>query len=159
MELLGTALGRLRRTNHELSVLQEIGRLLAGPEPFLDRTSASLWLLKSSLADVGSIAFYRRSLYWEEYEAVAAVPGSPTQHPPIPFSTEILEVPTRIALADVDNPSGPVPGFLAVSGVLSTDSRLLLESVAHPLAEALARVVRQEEAEALARLKQSRPAA
>ncbi len=74
LSLLKTTLVRLHRTNHELSVIYGIGRILGSQKPFPEQLTATMDFLKSSLEGLDDIVFYQRSAYWEEFEALQSLP-------------------------------------------------------------------------------------
>jgi CRP-like cAMP-binding protein len=74
MGLLETSLGRLHRTNQELSLIYGLGYWLGSEKPFQERLLKTAQFLKDGLWGVEAAAFYRATPLWEELELMAAVP-------------------------------------------------------------------------------------
>ncbi len=90
LTLLQTTVGRLHRTNHELSVVYGVGRLFGSTKPFEEQLSAAMDFLKGSLEGLDDLVFYRRSAYWEEMEAVKSLPVL-TELPAVPVANELIQ--------------------------------------------------------------------
>lgn len=90
MGLLRNSIERLHRTNHELSTLYGVGRLLGTGQPFQDRVSSAMDFLRNSLPSIDGIILYQKSPYWDEYEALLSLPagGDP---PAIPSAHPLLK--------------------------------------------------------------------
>ncbi|MFA5975831.1 MAG: cyclic nucleotide-binding domain-containing protein [Elusimicrobiota bacterium] len=180
INLLDRSLSRLQLTSHELSIVYGVGRLLSGPQPFQDRLAAGLEFVKSSIDGLDDLYCFERSAYWEEFGCLYPT-TEPDRLPAIPLASAlaakaqgqssafVLDEPDQwqaasaalVPLMNADRPDQPLQGFLVMTSrqqprFFSRNMLLMLSAMANPLAEALARQSRQEEASAQSRLDQSR---
>jgi CRP-like cAMP-binding protein len=72
--LLQNALGRLRQTSGDLSVVYGLSRIFGSEKDISDQLHAALEFLQNSLEHADLLAVYERSPYWDEFQPLNAYP-------------------------------------------------------------------------------------